>query len=123
MPDLPDASVKAAAEVLFRQYESEYAAGHLTWRDFEADAREILEAAAPAFAEEAAAAILRHMERSCDRRGRWRGLRAYRRHFATAARIAATAFTTDEDLKREAAKALVRIYRRHMADAEVATDA
>lgn len=85
--------------------------------------RIMLEAAAPAFAEEAAAAILRHMERSCDRRGSWRGLPAYRRHFTTAARIAATAFTTDEDLKREAAKALVRIYRRHMAENEGETGA
>lgn len=78
----------------------------------------MLEAAAPVFAEEAAASILRHMERSCDRRDarNRRGVLAYRRHFRTAARVAAGAFTTDEDLKREAAKALVRIYRRHMAE-------
>jgi hypothetical protein len=73
----------------------------------------MLEAAAPAFAEEAAALILRHMERSTRYRNsrNRRGLLAYRRHFATAARVAAGAFSTDEDLKRAAAEALNRAYK------------
>ena len=45
MAAIPPAAVQAAAEVLLRQYESQYNADHLTWRDFERDAREILEAA------------------------------------------------------------------------------
>jgi hypothetical protein len=43
--DIPPAAVQAAAEVMLRQYESQYEAGHLTWRGFEDDARQILEAA------------------------------------------------------------------------------
>jgi hypothetical protein len=41
------AAVQAAAEVLLRQYGSEYDASHLTWRDFTDPAREVLEAALP----------------------------------------------------------------------------
>lgn len=37
--------VQAAAEVRLRQYGSEYAASHLTWRDFADEAKEVLEAA------------------------------------------------------------------------------
>ena len=47
MTDIPDEAVQRAAEVMFRQYESQYDAGHLTWRDFADDARAILEAALP----------------------------------------------------------------------------
>jgi hypothetical protein len=85
--------------------------------------RLMLEAAAPALAEHVASAILAHMDRSTRYRSRRsrRGLLAYRRHFATAARVAAGAFTTDADLKREAAKALVRIYNRHIAEDEGAS--
>lgn len=85
--------------------------------------RMMLEAAAPALAEHVAAAILAHMDRSTRRRGsrNRRGLLAYRRHFATAARVAAGAFTTDEDLKREAGWVLARIYRKHVTDNEGAS--
>jgi hypothetical protein len=48
VPDVPAPAIQAAAEVLFRQYESEYSASHLTWRDFADQAREVLEAAMPA---------------------------------------------------------------------------
>jgi hypothetical protein len=51
MPDIPEDAVQAAAEVLFRQYESQYVTGHLTWRDFTVPAREILSAATPAIDE------------------------------------------------------------------------
>jgi hypothetical protein len=47
LPEIPEAAVQAAAEVLFRDYESQYAADHLTWRDFAALARQSLEAALP----------------------------------------------------------------------------
>lgn len=66
MPKVPDDAVQAAAEVMLRQYESEFSAPHLTWRDFADPAREILEAAAPAIAtyarKEAAVVILAQKE-------------------------------------------------------------
>jgi hypothetical protein len=46
MADYPDEAVQRAAEVMLRQYESQYDAAHLTWRDFADSAREILDAAA-----------------------------------------------------------------------------
>lgn len=47
MTDLPSAAIQAAAEVMFRQYESQYSASHLTWRDFSDDAKAVLAAAEP----------------------------------------------------------------------------
>lgn len=44
---IPKAAIQAAAEVRLRQYESEYSAAHLTWKDFADDTRAMLEAAAP----------------------------------------------------------------------------
>lgn len=46
--DVPAESVKAAAEVMLRQYDSQYNADHLTWLSFTDDAREIAAAAARA---------------------------------------------------------------------------
>jgi hypothetical protein len=46
--DYPDEAVQRAAEVMLRQYETQYDAAHLTWRDFADDARAILDAALPA---------------------------------------------------------------------------
>lgn len=43
-----DRAVQAAAEVLLRDYQSEYDADHLTWRDFAGLARKVLEAAVAA---------------------------------------------------------------------------
>lgn len=37
-------STQAAAEVMLRQYESQYEAGHLTWEDFASDATAVLAA-------------------------------------------------------------------------------
>ena len=106
MPDIPRAAVRAAAEVLLRQYESECNAGHLTWRDFEHAAREVLDAAAPALGEHAAQEILAHCDRyaplDAARLGMWR------RHFGIAARVAADALLTADDQKRLAAGALGR---------------
>lgn len=47
VPDIPPEAVQHAAEVVLRQYESQYQADHLTWRDFADDAREVLAAALP----------------------------------------------------------------------------
>ena len=40
MPDIPDEAVQRAAEVMFRQYESQYDVGQQTWRDFADDPSE-----------------------------------------------------------------------------------
>ena len=123
MPDLPQRAITAAAIAIERGLMSgDHYAGSA--ESDEALARAALEAAAPALAAEVASRILAHMERSARyRRSRNRqGLLAYRRHFTTAARVAAGAFATDEDLKREAAKALVRIVSRHMSENERAAD-
>lgn len=113
MPEVPDAAVKAAAEVMLRQYESEYSAAHLTWRDFADPAREILGAVAPAMADHVARKILAHMEEHGPRDGLGNPLesmtgRAWRRYLAIAAQAASLAFSTPEDIRREAAEALNR---------------
>jgi hypothetical protein len=48
--DIPEPAIQAAAEVLLRDYESQYSASHLTWRDFADLARQVLAAAAPLMA-------------------------------------------------------------------------
>ena len=45
--DFPRATVQRAAEVMLRQYESQYNADHLSWLDFADDARAVLAAAFP----------------------------------------------------------------------------
>jgi hypothetical protein len=47
MPEIPEPAIQAASEVMFREYESQYSAGHLTWRDFADSAHAILTAALP----------------------------------------------------------------------------
>lgn len=115
MPSVPDDAVQPAAEVMLRQYESQYNADHLTWRDFAGDARAVLEAAAPAMAEAVAGKITAHMESFGPRKpagalepvtDTGRQYRTWRRHFGIAARVAAGAFSTREDKLRAAAKAL-----------------
>jgi hypothetical protein len=115
MPDYPDTAIQHAAEVMLRQYESQYSAEHLTWRDFAGDARAILDAVAPDLGEHAASKIFAHMEAhganpATVKLPQPHALKAaaYRRHFQTAARIAARAFLTEEDTKRLAAEALAR---------------
>jgi hypothetical protein len=54
MPELiPEEVVQAVAEKLYRDYDSEFGADHLSWRDFEGQARELLSVAAPLIAEQA----------------------------------------------------------------------
>jgi hypothetical protein len=115
VPDYPDTAVRHAAEVMLRNYDSQYNADHLTWRDFADDARAVLDAAAPDLGEHAARKILVHMEShgpdpAAVKLPQAQASRsyAYRRHFQTAARVAAGAFLTDDDQKRLAAQALVR---------------
>jgi hypothetical protein len=45
MPDSDDPRIQRAAEVLMRDYESQYSASHLTWRDFADLAEQVLNAA------------------------------------------------------------------------------
>ncbi|MEV0382366.1 hypothetical protein [Nonomuraea sp. NPDC050643] len=59
MSDLPEEAVQAAAEVLYREYDSEFGADHLSWRDFTSTARAALVAAAPVIAAQARAEALR----------------------------------------------------------------
>lgn len=111
MPEIPDDAVQAAAEVLLRQYESEYSAAHLTWRDFADPARQVLEAAAPVMAEAVAQKILAHMEAHGPQAGTPLGAqsrRAWRRHFRIAAQLATFAFSTEADIKRAAVEAIAR---------------
>lgn len=114
MPAVPDDAIQAAAEVLRDRYDKPV----LDASEFTSFAAEILEAAAPAMAEAVAAKILAHRDKywpairnedpdgaeSMERVVR----RAPRRHLGIAARVAAKAFYTDEDLKRLAAEALAR---------------
>jgi hypothetical protein len=106
MPDIPDEAVQRAAEVMFRQYESQYDVGEQTWRDFADDARAVLEAALPVLTESVAQRILAFAEQQHPR-GDHVPL-AWHRHFATAAQVAGFAFMTGDDKKQAAAEALAR---------------
>ena len=73
--------------------------------------REAVHAAAPVLADVVAAKILAHMEAHGPQAGTPLGgtlRRAWRRHFGIAARVAAGAFLTEEDMKRQAAEAIAR---------------
>jgi hypothetical protein len=111
MPDLPPAAVQAATEAVRRELLSrDYAA---TDPD-EALARAALEAAAPILAEAVAKKITAHADRQfppadpAKRPGQADRWRTWHRHFGIAARIAAGAFTTEDERKRAAAGALAR---------------
>lgn len=114
MPDIPDAAVRAAADVRALQWDRKF--GHIAGsrERFEAEAREILEAAAPILAEHVAQAIIAHADRQfpkndpAKRPGQPDVWRTWHRHFGIAARVAAGAFFTREDKLRMAAEALNR---------------
>ncbi len=107
--DVPDAIVESALAPYAREA---YLAGAL----IEGAARvirRVLETAAPAMAEHVAARILAHMEEHGPRDAAGEPLdsltgMAWRRHLRTAAQVASLAFSTEEDIKREAAEALSR---------------
>lgn len=110
MPDIPQAAVTAATAAIERELIS--GTDYTTAPDSdEALARVALEAAAPFLADAVARKILAHMEAHGPQAGTPLGgtaRRAWRRHFGTAARIAVLAFSTEEDIKRQAAEALNR---------------
>jgi len=108
VPDLPKEAVDRAAEAITRELMSgtRY---EIALDSDEALARAALEAAAPVLAGHVAKRILAHMNRRNARRRR--GVRAYRRHFITAAQVASRAFSTDDDLRRAAVEVLNRAYR------------
>ena len=113
MPEYPPEALTAAQEAISRCLMESGESG--TWTGSgEALARAALDAAAPVLAEACAQAILEHMERAgpglhVELRGEAALRRNMRRvHFSTAARVAASAFSTEEDLKRAAADAIAR---------------
>lgn len=110
MPTVPESAVQAAAEALQAIIDP---AGIREMDVYRAHARKVLEAAAPVLAEAVAAKITGHMDahepkgsliggKSAEDQRR----RTWRRHFRIAAQVASLAFSTEEDIKREAAKAL-----------------
>jgi hypothetical protein len=109
LPDIPQEALTAAAAAIRRELHPG-AVYTMTAGSDEALARAALEAAVPVLAEAVAKRIVAHMDQSTRRRAvrNRRGLLAYRRHFATAARIAAGAFTTEGELRQMTAEALRR---------------
>jgi hypothetical protein len=106
MADIPQEARAAAYAARYGEPTDTY-----TW-DRVAD--KVLEAAAPLLAEAVAQKILAHMEEhgaapaSPGVTLHETMRRAWRRHFGIAARVAAGAFYTDEDMKRLAAEAIAR---------------
>lgn len=80
------------------------------------DAVALLAAAAPHLAEHVATKILAHMEAHQPMLPRHQHAR--RRHFGIAARVAAGAFASEDDLKRAAAGALADLIRPKGPDRE-----
>lgn len=111
MPDLPAAAIQAAAAAIERELMSSTDYPMALDSD-EALARVALEAAAPILADAVAQAILAHAERQHPR-DPGHVPTAWDRHFSIAARVAAGAFSTDEDDLRMGAEALAA--GNHMA--------
>jgi hypothetical protein len=112
LPDIPQAAITAAAAAIERELMSGTDYSMAAGSD-EALARAALEAAAPVLAETVAAKILAHMEARGPKEGFAGSLgstlrRAWRRHFGIAARIAAWAFTAEDEKKQLAAEAMAR---------------
>ena len=104
MPDLPRNALTLAEDVV---------AGHLQAAGIKtppglvpALARAALDAAAPVLATAVAEKILAHMEAHSPPQGGTSRAYVYRSHFATAAQVAGYAFTTEAEMKRQAAEAL-----------------
>jgi hypothetical protein len=99
MPDYGPEALQAAADAMQQR---EHILGENPWRE---NAGAALDAAAPLLAEDVARKILAHMEEywplpavgNCA---------AIRRHLRMAAQIAAGAFTTEAEMKQQAAEAL-----------------
>jgi hypothetical protein len=116
VPDIPPASL-AAAEYAIIGAATDFGQDNIVAGPSCDLARAALEAAAPILAEHVAQKITAHMESHGPHRPAGalepvtaigRDYRAWRRHFAIAARVAAGAFWTDEDKLRLAAEAIGR---------------
>lgn len=113
MADIPAAALAAGAEAVNEAHAKRGWNKPAPWWTTEV-ATAVLDAAAPLLAEAVAQKILAHAEehdnglkpanKSVDRILQ----RAWRRHFGIAARVAALAFYTDEDIKRLATEAVER---------------
>lgn len=110
MADMPQAAVDAATDEVTRwMLEWGWISG-ITDEQVRAVSRDAvtraLEVAAPALGEHAASKILAHMEAHVPPDATRAGI--CRRLFGIAARVAAGAFLTDDDVKRQAAEAVAR---------------
>jgi hypothetical protein len=112
MPAYPESVIRKAAEAALRRHKSEHPHSHLRWQDFASEVTAVLDAVAEDLGQHAAGKILAHMEAhgpSPEAPGVTRHevlRRAWRRHFGTAARVAAFAFLSEDDLKAIAAREL-----------------
>jgi hypothetical protein len=108
VPDYPPAALTAAAEAIERELMSgkDYS---MAADSGEALARVALDAAAPILAEAVAQKVLTHANRRPGAGKVLTGmLGAWHRHFGIAARVAAGAFSTQEEEKRAVAEAIGR---------------
>ena len=105
MPDVPAEAITAAEAAIRDAFPGEF--GQPGMPEPDALARAALEAAAPLLAEACAQKILAHAERQHPRDPDHVPT-AWHRHFSIAARVAAGAFYTREDLLRMAAEAIER---------------
>jgi hypothetical protein len=95
--EVPAEAVQAVAEILYRAYDAEFVADHLSWRDFRGQARDLIVAAVPHIREQVAQEILdAQAEREQryvppgrpDALGRWHGERKGMQRAAEIARNA-----------------------------------
>lgn len=105
MPEYPPAALRAASEAIERELMSGTAHdGHLESDD--ALAKAALDAAAPLLAEAIAERILAHMEEHWPTQRRT--AHPPSRHFRIAAQVAARSFTTEAEMRQQAAEAIAR---------------
>lgn len=106
MPDIPASSLATGIEAVYGVYAKRGWNKPAPWWAEEVSAA-VLEAATPLLADEIAQKILEHAERQHPRDPDHVPT-AWHRHFSVAARVAAGAFSTDEDMKRLAVEAIER---------------
>jgi hypothetical protein len=76
LPAVPDEATKAVAEALYRAYDSEFCADHLSWKDFTGQARELIVIAIPAIEQRARAQVADEIEAEEAKIDRWSGEQA-----------------------------------------------
>jgi hypothetical protein len=106
VPDYSPEIYRKAAEAMLRRHKLARPYSHLRWQDFAEEATGILDAVAEDLGSAVAEKILAHMEARGPATAGADWTRRYRRSFATAARVAAFAFLTEDDKLRLAAEAL-----------------